>query len=216
MNLVEIQLGQAVRFMPLAGTQGSLYGPNLARAFEQRYGFLQGPRTVEEWNISNKGVSFLHGLFEGSLIAKFSIFEDGLVCETQVNTDVADAFIDDAIKWAREEAGYQISSSSTSRAYISRINVQSPVALDKVVDGFEVFGSGLAAAVRSYGRHNPPPYVPAALHFHVENGKDGSPPFLFERTLNQPYSTGRYYSSAPLRTDDHLHLLGELEKALAR
>lgn len=220
MKVLHIQLGQAVRFVQITGLQGKLYGPNLARPFEQKYGFLQGPTSVEQWDLT-KGVSFLHGFFEGTVIDRFSLFADGFVCETKADTDIADRFIDDAVAWARDTAGFSIPDiSSVARAYISRMNVQMDVALDKAIDGFDEFGRKLAEMVQSYGRHRPPtPYGVATMAFHVDNGTQtslGAPPFLFERTVNQPYPSGQYFSSAPLRTTDHRLLLEVLEAVLTR
>lgn len=218
MKLVQIDLGQAVRFVPIGGLQGKLYGPNLARPFEHRYGFLQGPQTVEQWDI-NKGVAFRHGVFEGILIEKFTLFPDGVVCETKVDTKIADKFIDDALAWAREAGGFPIPE-AVSRGYVSRIIVHMDVALDKAVAGLVEFGKEAAKTVRSYGRHGVrEDYGVAGLHFSMEatvQNAAAPPPFLFERAVNQPYSDGRYFSSAPLSTADHLQLLGTLERALGK
>jgi len=38
--------------------------------------------------------------------------------------------------------------------------------------------------------------------------------FTFERRLQQPFSANRYYSEAPLQTDEHIELLDMLEGIL--
>ena len=43
---------------------------------------------------------------------------------------------------------------------------------------------------------------------------DGRSPFQFERTPDIPFSERRYYSRAPLQTEDHLSLLNEFEDLL--
>lgn len=218
MKLVQIELGQAIRFVPISGLQGKLYGPNLARPFEQRYGFLQGPQTVEQWDL-NKGIGFRHGVFEEVLIEKFTLFPDGVVCETKVDTKIADKFIDDVLAWARETAGFAIPESG-SRGYVSRIHVQMDVALDKVITGLLEFGKEAAKTVQSYGRHGvTQDYGVAGLHFSMEAAVQNAaapPPFLFERAVNQPFSARQYFSSAPLSTADHVQVLSTLERALGK
>jgi hypothetical protein len=215
MKLLQIALGQAIRFVPISGLQGRLYGPNLARPFERRYGFLQGPLTVEQWDIS-KGIAFLHGVFEGTVIEKFTLFTDGVVCETKVDTLIAERFIDDALKWAREEGGFAIPGEPVSRGYISRVNVQMDVDLDRAIPGLTEFGTEIARTVTAYGRNLAHQYGVAGLHFHLDPSNPAAPlPFLFERTINQPYSSRQYFSSAPVTTADHLRLLEKLETTLA-
>lgn len=216
MKLIQIQTGQAVRFIALAGLQGSLYGPALARGLEERYGFLQGPRSLDEWDLS-KGISFYHGLFDKIVIEKFSIFSEGLVCETKVNSAIADRFLDDVLAWAREAGGFALPAGPSPRAYVSKINIQMDVALDRAIKGFSEFGRAIAEGISSYGRLQPPEYGVATLTFHVDGGTNtigAPPPFSFERTINQPWSANHYYSSAPLATDDHIKVLEALERAL--
>jgi hypothetical protein len=58
-------------------------------------------------------------------------------------------------------------------------------------------------------------YEATSLAFSTDF-KDGTPlvSFKFERQINIPFSEHRYYSSAPVHTDDHLELLESLEKML--
>jgi hypothetical protein len=220
MNLINIQFGQAVRLMPIDGLQGNLYGPNLTKAFEAKYAFLQGPRVVAEYDLS-KGIAFHHGFFEKCVIDKFTIFSDGVICETKVDTAIADQFIDAALGWARDEAGFAISADvigAGARIYLSRLDIQTDLTLGRALSAFTGIGKSIAIAIKSYGHTAPADYQPASVQLHVDNlGKVPaiSPgPFSFERLAGQPYSAGRWFSQAPLRTDDHLRLLNELEAGL--
>jgi hypothetical protein len=40
--------------------------------------------------------------------------------------------------------------------------------------------------------------------------------FLIERRAGEPYSKNRYFSSAPLRTIDHVRVLEQIEKSISK
>jgi hypothetical protein len=50
------------------------------------------------------------------------------------------------------------------------------------------------------------------LHiFPDQTEKVSPPPFTFERAIGVPFSEKRFFSSSGLQTDQHLHVLNELE-----
>ena len=54
------------------------------------------------------------------------------------------------------------------------------------------------------------------LHNDVpDGGMYKTSKFIFERREGEPFSRNLYFSTAPLRTKDHLELLALLEKAFA-
>ena len=218
MKLQEIHFSQSVRFLNTASpTRGNIYGVALLRAFEERYGFLQGPRTVADFD-STKGIVFLHGFFRDNIVIdRFQIFNDGVVCETKAPVEQADSFIEDALKWAAEEVKLEVGVEK-GRIYNSHIVVHSSVQIEKKFQLFSEFGSRIAKAIASYGGRNLTDFKLAGLRFFYDGSSLPTPkptPFSFERRDGQPHDSGLYYSMAPLRSEDHLTLLKELESLLA-
>lgn len=82
MKLSQIAFGQAIRFMKISPSAGqTIYGKTLSAAFEEKYGFLEGPKVVSDFD-TNKGVTFLHGFFKGTIvIEKAVIYNDGMIVE---------------------------------------------------------------------------------------------------------------------------------------
>ena len=77
MELSSIILSQAIRFGKVTGIGGGvIYGLNLAKACEERYGFLQAPRVLADYDL-NKGITFLHGYFDKVVIDKLQVFPNG-------------------------------------------------------------------------------------------------------------------------------------------
>ena len=73
--------------------------------------------------------------------------------------------------------------------------------------------------VRGYGFTACPDYEPSAVYLFFDNSKFTSPPtlagsFLIDHRAGVPYDENRYYSQAPLKTDDHVAALVELDRVL--
>lgn len=220
MKLIQCLASQAIRLIDASAkrTGGGLPAPKLARALEEKYGFFQGPRVIEDYDLT-KGVVFLHCEYQGKVIDKLSLFNDGIVCDAKASTEFSDAFIDDVLETLRTVAGLDTEAGKTLiQIYMSRIEVQADLDLGKSFSLFSKFGRDVAASIRSYGQ-KVNDYVPTGLSFHFDwpNPKEARPPALtFERREGVAYSENVYFSSAPLRTDDHLNHLIELERAFGR
>jgi hypothetical protein len=219
MKLVSVLGAKVVRLFPVRAEEGRVVSAAaLARAFEARYGFLQGPHTVQEYEMSN-GVVFQRGMFGGKpVIDKFTIYNDGVVCDLSADSSIADSFIDDVIAWARDE---QFLATQTSevirRAYLSNVDVQMDIDASTAFPGFDELCGRIAETIRSYGQHAPD-FKPTMFGFHGDvttlPGKTGPPGFSLERREGESYEANRYFSKAPLTTADHVELLGELERLL--
>lgn len=208
MELSSIILSQAIRLGKVTGIGGGvIYGLNLSKACEERYGFLQAPRVLADYDL-NKGITFLHGYFDKAVIDKLQVFPNGILVEAQVDTDRCDRFLDDVLKWVTERGGIEFTQpDSIIKAYLSQLEVKSDVSLESYFQLTDL-GKHIADILRGYGQTTSD-YVPSGLSLGAQpsdtlgfkfEGREGAPPGLF-------------FSQARLRTKDHLSAL-EMLRAL--
>jgi hypothetical protein len=173
---------------------------------------------VDEYDLS-KGITFLHGQFERKfVIDKCMIFNNGVLAEGKVPTEEYDIFIDDVIEWARAELGAVVDTQNVkARSYVSQMEIELHHSIDSCFPQFANFGQRLSTIIRSYGQ-NPLPYGVSGITFHFDiqtNPPPNAAAFVVARREGQPYRSNMYFSSAPLRTTDHLRMLADLEELLA-
>ena len=219
MKLVKALTSKSIRLFPVVAKEDIVVSPAaMARGIENRYGFLQGPRSLAEYDLG-PGVVFQGGMFAGKpIIEKLTIYRDGVVCDVPDESSVADAFIDDLVAWAcAEHSLVPPPSERIIRAYLSVIDVQMDVDVSRAFPGFAKLCQQIVGTVRSYGQ-DCPDFQPAMFGFHGDittlPSKAGPPGFSIERRDGEPYTSHRYFAKAPLRTADHVELLGQLESLL--
>jgi hypothetical protein len=209
MQLERALLGRAIRLLPAGG---EIYALKLARACETRYGFLQGPRTAEDFDF-NRGVTFLHGYFDDRIVIdKFQIFQNGLLVESKADTDECDAFLDDALTWLTAGGSASISRDKVApRFYASNLEIRASFSLAEKLYSLNKIGVQISRYLQQYGQESID-YELVSLAFAA--GAGAAPTFRFERREGAPGEALLYFSAAPLRTSDHLQLLTQLESAL--
>jgi hypothetical protein len=217
MKVSKILFSQALRYLRISGPAGgNIYGVELARAMESRYGFLEGPRTVADFSLE-RGVTFLHGFYHREfVIDKLSIFQTGLVAESKTPTERCDEFLDDVVAWARQ-MGISAEPFESAPGYVSHLEVISDSSLE-TIDKLTPIAAQLTAILRSYGY----PVVKfevssASVHTDLTNAPYPKPlAFSFARRDEQPYPSNIYFSTAPLRTTDHMIVLETLDEILSK
>src|SRR5580704_219542 len=153
MNITNITLSQAVRFMKLQAPRGgNVYILRIVRGLEERYGFLRSPRSIDEYNFAN-GVTFEQGDFLGQFsIDRFQVYENGLLAQAKVTTDALDELLDDVINWAMAELRINVDNpSGTMRGYISNLEFQCNLQIYEKFSQFTEVGKMLSTYVRGYG-----------------------------------------------------------------
>lgn len=215
MKLVRILQSQAIRFLKLTGREGGeVYGLNIAKACEERYGFLQGPHVLADFDLT-RGVTFLHGYFrDRTVISRFQLYSNGLLAEAGADTKECDDFLDDIIEWATKLGAVETHKiDGVQRAYFSQIEVESPTSIALALRRFAEVGLETTKCLRTYGDQTAV-IEPTAIAF----SSDATPPkpaqFKFERREGIPFASDIYFASAPLRTDHHLSVLEKLESVL--
>jgi hypothetical protein len=214
MKLVNTVLSQAVRLGALSGKNGgSFYGLNIVKQCEQRYGFLQSPKILADYDLTN-GVTFLHGNFNDRfVIDRFSVYGNGFFAEAKVGTSECEEFLDDVMKWGSELGSFKFTADvNAPKLFLSNIEVRSSVSLANSLPKISAFGKEIANTMRSYG-HITPDWALAGLAFG-NGGPNDATSFKFEQRELSPVQSDIFFSSARMRTADHLRILDILEKLL--
>jgi hypothetical protein len=184
-------------------------------AIKDRYNFQGFPKTAEEMVETNpKGIVFMNGSFAvGSsrhTIVKATIFGDGIVVDSALSTDFCEAFLADALTFLCSQFGLTYRSEMIhTKIYTSELIVQ----IDKDLTRLFAPLAAIRDQLNSLAGHH---FEPSGFGFSIDpQATTARPaPFTFEYETNKPRSQRRYYSSAPLRTDQHEDLLRQLEAQL--
>jgi hypothetical protein len=213
MRLERVLLGRSIRLLRICGPEGGeIYGPNLAKACDARYGFLQSPRTLEEFDFA-KGVTFQCGYFRNRIVIdKFQVFQGGMLVEAKINTAECDAFLDDVVECIGKVGGISAAEEiGSARFYYSNVEVHGAFSLADELPQLHQIGREIANKLRQY-HQTTVDYELVGLLYGA--GAGAVPAFRFERRENAPEEARLYYSAAPLRTDDHMTLLERLDAFL--
>jgi hypothetical protein len=143
-------------------------------------------------------------------IDSLEIFNDGVVVNTRSDTADSDAVLEDAFSWLWVEYGLGSEDFSTKprKQYISELVVRSPGAnLDKGLGILLTIKDSIAQAI---GMAAPLIETQAV----VFGSSDKRNLFTFERRIGEPFSSAKYFSTAAMRTADHLELLAKVTSLL--
>jgi hypothetical protein len=208
MHLVKIQLARSIWLFDTAemNPQGVVVFPALLAGLVERYAFRKHP-SLDSTTVGDS-IRFEFGQFSQDNKAyevSLEIYADGIAADSRHSTDVSDLFILDVIKWICNEVGSVPNSSFTkNRVYRSEIVVAAQkglLGLCERVDKISALISGLFGG----------DIEPTGLHF----GKsDKLAMFTFERRLNEPFSTPRFFSAALTETGTHIKILDSIGKIL--
>ncbi|MBR0855632.1 hypothetical protein [Bradyrhizobium liaoningense] len=216
MQLKSYLPSQAVRFLDASSEETSKRSPvPFLKEFEERYGFVQIPRTVAELDLQT-GITFLRGFFKGKVIEKFQIYHNGVLCEALDDTDFCDEVLDDIFSWAPKYFSEGGKLNVTARAYTSQMEVIAAPDVLSALDRFTKVGWMLSSMRNSYGQ-TAVPYLLSGFRLNSNPLAGESlrgPDFAFERRTGSDYSTGLYYTVAPLKTSDHWLTLEALQSIL--
>lgn len=221
MNLLNISVARAIWLVPLPdlNPRGQPLRQISLDKIGEKYAFQVVPTIARaiEASQKNEAIHFIGGVFRSSDGKDFAIdlkiHNDGVIAETRSSTKHAEEFLSDLFAWL--PVGLQLQPSNISirkKMVVSELHVSSERVLTMLNPKLTKIAKTLASLVPP---GSPTSYEATALAFSTDFN-DGTPlvNFRFERQVNMPFSEHRYYSSAPIHTDDHLALLDSLEKIL--
>ena len=152
MKLVQILNSSATRTINVMSAipSADIYGINLSRAFEERYGFLESPKTAEGFDFNNV-VTFRHGYFKGNVLDLVELASGGVrVRSNRGGTELCDEAIDDMVNFAHE-AGIAFTEGSNQRIYDSAVEVELGGNFSALFSALEGVGADIGNRLGSYG-----------------------------------------------------------------
>jgi hypothetical protein len=141
-----------------------------------------------------------------------------LGASTRESSDASDAFLDQVIEWAAKE--YILDTKEVlPRGYFSQVEFVLSKPLSRHFTELGEIGEAITSYVHGYGLKDCPSYEFGgfSMHFDLVKYDDLKPspqPFAIERRVGSSYDERKYFSQAPLRTQDHKAVLERLERIL--
>jgi hypothetical protein len=212
MQLLNVLRAQSVWLFETSdiNPRGKTFMPDMLEWLKERYEFQTAPASVKDLDDS-KALAFKQGSFplgNDRLIVELALYSDGVIANSYSSTTATDMFLKDvfsqsAIKFDLEDADSLI----RVRSYLSELTFRmSPV--------FSKLSPRLSAIASKLSEMNGRGFEPGGISFWTDTSSTTIKPaaFTIERKLHAPFAENRFYSKAPLHTDQHLELLKEFEQ----
>jgi len=211
-------LARALAFVEVQelNPRGTAYYPDIVAALVRRFNFQGYPTKPEDFDEA-KGIQFTDGKFSEGTLDRVQIFTHGLVLDTRASTDVSAALLHDTLLWAKIELGLHYEESMVKRrAFVSQVTFESKLELGRLNPVLETVGS-LVSSRLSASMGQPINYEPTGVVLNLDQSTTKLAPgyFSLERREQVPFSDNKYFSTAPISTQDHIAILEELERALS-
>lgn len=200
-------------FRPVAG----VYLPDFISAIGERYRFISGPKDLLE--AMSTGAKFQQGVFrlkdEDIVIQELGLYADGIIFNT-FHTNFSDIILEDFFEWAKAKFKLKERTSPIRRTYASVLVLEYEHEIETGLGKLSKIGKLLSDSLESnYGwKHQ---YSLQRLAFAVDPigiQHLRTTQFFIERRVQYPYKDNRFYSGAPLPTDQHRNLLEAIEREL--
>ena len=223
-----MQLLNVIRAATFRGVKPWLFDKilqlELIQAVKDRYRFVKpdsitpnAPIDFQAGKLSDRDMAVS---IEQFVISPIGNQATSLGASTRDSTDASDAFLDDVMKWIAQE--YKIETKEAyARSYFSQIEFLLPRSPGEHFSEFKQIGRAIGNLVKGYGLEKCPSYEVSGfqMHFDVVQSKDLLPvpqPFSLERRAGARYDECKFFSQAPLKTQDHRALLEQIEQILSQ
>jgi len=212
MELIGVDRSKIVSLFFVSNPEGQPIRSEMAFALTQKYGFAVAPSKIEELQADK--VIFGQGSFQGVSIESLEVYSDGIIATAKSPSDKLDAFLEDLLSWSEATFGMKrIETHKVNTVYESHIIVKADPSILSIMDGLNSLRielqknllntSNITAQVEQFG------YSFAVDQTAVAGLKPIS--FRLERKQDASFTSNLFYSSAPLKTEDHLALLKKAE-----
>jgi hypothetical protein len=223
MKLINVDAGRAGTLVPFneIAPIGGVYMPEVVAAIIQRYMFVQTPDFSPE-SMGKNGLIFKMGKVPDREptypVWTLTIYRDGILVDS-ADTQESQQVINGLLSWLTENFAFRRFATTPERFQTSSILV---VELEgNTGTAFHKFESLFKSASKliqnQFGIEREVSMTRFAFDIDPTTVKEplaAMPMFTIERQINQPVASNRFWSQAPVHTQDHIRLLEEFEKLL--
>lgn len=218
MKLLSILQARTVAYLEVDElfTRQHLLGPEFTPNIADRYGFLKTPEKLEDLLDEQNGIQFAFGRWEGTVINQLALYAHGIAVETAASTDISEQILYDVLSWGANSLNFNYRPDMIKRkAYVSGLLFSTDVSLNALHPKLRGIGERLSGSVADTLGHVFP-YEVTGIFFGYDttHTKPNAPIFTLERRADVPFAENKYFSTAPLPTEEHLRLLKDIEAAL--
>jgi hypothetical protein len=221
MKVIGIEYGRVSLLVDLVdlGTRTGVYLPEATSFVQNRYAFVHVP-SVPQASQNQQIYRFEQGrIMKGQKqysISSFEIHPHGLVVQG-TDTDAAEHFLEDFFRFGAEHLAMKNPERAPAKVFLSAIVIEFGADTNKLLTKWRELSKLLSTQIeKQYNVKEPVQISRLAMQPDPQN----IPPrlsvllneFIIERRIYEPYNHQRYFSAAPLRTDDHIALLQKFEE----
>jgi hypothetical protein len=220
-RLIATETGRVLQLIVMEEIRppSGVYMPDLFQRIVERYSFVAAPTPQNTAEAISRGAKFNHGRLitpsKTIVISELGFYNDGIIVDA-VNTDDAEYVVRDFTTWAMSAFGLREPRTIIPPRFTSIVTVEFDKEIELMMRGINIIAAHAAGAFNhSYQRD-----IEVKLLRLSVNADPGtvSPllntQFFIERRIQRPYTENRYQAGAPLRTEDHIAMLGAIETAL--
>ncbi len=188
----------------------------LVAAVKEKYQFLKWPSTPEDFSSDNsKSSEFRTGAFavgDRVVTVDFTLFSDGIVAQTASSTKDTDAFIEDLFLFGMQYGMMCSAEIIQRKRYASELIVRPK---GRMATAYENIGK-IAARLNELVIPAEATYEWTGFEISPDPSRLANQPvgFRFERESKVAFDLNRFYSIAPLQTEQHVELLAEMESSM--
>jgi hypothetical protein len=219
MKIINVDVARTTWLFPLQEINPT--GRSLTQAIielKDRYKFKKAPVHTLDFDSEAKGLIFDQGEYINreaiTIMAKLSIFTDGIVSDTWSSTKDSEDMLEDVMTWIKTEHGFSLPADRAVRKlYLSSLTVTTERGQIPGKSKLEELAELVSMRLTETGRPNKGYIINGFSLASADWDQHGTPvPYRFEiKTASHP-GENRYYASAPLPTDIHIALLEEQER----
>lgn len=214
MKLVTVDRSQLVALLRAVRPEGPLPLRTQIEIVQEMFDFSVAPETIDD--IMNDGFRFSQGSFEGVSLDSLALHDDGVVLESRAPTEYLERVLDHLLEEISRSYGFVIyKSHKIDRFYQSALTITSDKQLLQALDTLKSMQASIEISLLNDSGITCK-YAPFGVAFACDTIETAVKPieFRMERKSGVSFDFNQYFCVAPLKTESHLKLLGELEGAV--